>query len=340
MEHKDYIDYLSVISAFAVVMLHLNSCFWDFSYERYWITANFIECVMYFVVPVFLMISGATLMDYSKKYSTVLFFKKRILKTLIPFLFWSMIGLLFLTLFNEKNIFEMSFLEVANAVMNTEIIQNFWFFIPLFACYLCIPVLGSIPDNLKNKAYLYIVLMSIILNSFLPLIGEFIGFSFRLSYPIGSDFIIFLLIGFLIDRNEIGRKTRMIIYLFGIMGFLFHFFGTWYLSYENGEVIQTFKGYTNLPSILYATSAFVFIKYACRVGGINKILHKITAPFVKLTFGIYLIHWFVMYILLYINILPETSILYRVGGGIFVFCISALLVYIFRKLPILRKTVP
>ena len=69
MEHKDYIDYLSVISAFAVVMLHLNSCFWDFSYERYWITANFIECVMYFVVPVFLMISGATLMDYSKKYS-------------------------------------------------------------------------------------------------------------------------------------------------------------------------------------------------------------------------------------------------------------------------------
>lgn len=64
MKKKEYLTILSVISAIAVVMLHTNGCFWRFSYERYWFTANIIESVMYFAVPVFFMISGATLLDY------------------------------------------------------------------------------------------------------------------------------------------------------------------------------------------------------------------------------------------------------------------------------------
>ena len=72
----EYISILNVISAFAVIMLHTNGCFWDFSYERYWFTANIIEPVMYFAVPVFFMITGATLLDYKDRYSTEEFFLK------------------------------------------------------------------------------------------------------------------------------------------------------------------------------------------------------------------------------------------------------------------------
>ncbi len=66
---KFYISALSVLASFAVVVLHVNGVFWNFSRERYWITANIIESVMYFAVPVFFMITGATLMNYNKSFS-------------------------------------------------------------------------------------------------------------------------------------------------------------------------------------------------------------------------------------------------------------------------------
>lgn len=69
-ERKNYITLLSVISAIAVVCLHTNGCFWSFSKERYWFTANIIECVFFFAVPIFFMITGVTLIDYQEKYST------------------------------------------------------------------------------------------------------------------------------------------------------------------------------------------------------------------------------------------------------------------------------
>lgn len=44
-ERKEYIDILNVISCLAVVLLHTNNAFWRFSYDSYWISANFIECI-------------------------------------------------------------------------------------------------------------------------------------------------------------------------------------------------------------------------------------------------------------------------------------------------------
>lgn len=81
----NYITLLSVISAIAVVILHTNE-FWIFSTEKYWETANIIECVFYFAVPIFFMISGITLIDYRDRYDTKEFLKRRIKKTVIPFI--------------------------------------------------------------------------------------------------------------------------------------------------------------------------------------------------------------------------------------------------------------
>ena len=58
MKKKIYIQILGVIACLAVVAMHVNGCFWQFSYDRYWITANIIECICYFAVPIFFMISS------------------------------------------------------------------------------------------------------------------------------------------------------------------------------------------------------------------------------------------------------------------------------------------
>lgn len=102
MKKKIYIQILGVIACLAVVAMHVNGCFWQFSYDRYWITANIIECICYFAVPIFFMISGATLLNYRKRYTTAVFFKKRFGKTLVPFLIWSVISAIVLYRISRK----------------------------------------------------------------------------------------------------------------------------------------------------------------------------------------------------------------------------------------------
>lgn len=76
-ERKDYITLLGVVSAIAVVYLHANGCFWDFSTDDYRFSANIIESVFFFGVSEFFMITGVTLIDYPKRYSTEDFFRRR-----------------------------------------------------------------------------------------------------------------------------------------------------------------------------------------------------------------------------------------------------------------------
>ena len=132
----EYISLLSVISAIAVIFLHTNGCFWNFSRERYWITANIIECIFYFDVPIFFMITGVTLLDYSDKYDTKEYFKKRIKKTLIPFLVWSFIGLFYFILKKQIAVSDLSIKYVLSSIISTKIVNVYWFVNYIFVRYL------------------------------------------------------------------------------------------------------------------------------------------------------------------------------------------------------------
>lgn len=50
-----------------------------------------IEVLFYWAVPIFFMLTGATLMRYRERYDTKTFLLKRFQRTVIPFLAWSTI---------------------------------------------------------------------------------------------------------------------------------------------------------------------------------------------------------------------------------------------------------
>ena len=113
--------FIQVVCAFAVIILHINGCFWTFSAtERYCVTANIIESVFYFAVPVFFMITGITLIDYQKRYSTKEYFKKRIQKTMFPYIIWGFIGIIYLYLNGRIEVITLKY--VINGLLNGNII--------------------------------------------------------------------------------------------------------------------------------------------------------------------------------------------------------------------------
>ena len=341
-----YIDFLGCISAFAVVMLHTNEVFHIFSYEAYWVTANAIECLMYFAVPVFLLISAATLLNYRERYSTKEFFIRRMHKTLIPFFVWSLAAMAAQYVYKggggvkTEGIADISLEMVFNGIFNFRFLSIYSFFGYLFSMYLAVPVLSDISD--KIKVFRYMAATGILLNSFVPLLCSLMGVEWGfVSFDICAGYMIYLPLGFLLSKEDFSKKNRIIIYVLGIIGLAVHSFGTYFLSVSEGSLEEVFKGYTNLPCILYSCAVFTFGRYAYphlekRFTRLPRWISVVS----RYTFGVYLIHIYIVRILMMLTKADIYSLAWRLGSPFVVFPVSILIVWGVRKLPYGKRVFP
>lgn len=264
MKKINYLSLASIISSFAVVMLHTNEVFGIYSQEPYWIIANIIESVMYFAVPVFFMISGVTLIDYRERYTTKQYIMKRVQKTFIPFVFWSIVGIVYLSIIGQWEI-DLSIdgvITAINSIFNINILSIFWFFGPLFGIYLSIPFISSVAKEVRIRSFNYIILVTFIFNSFIPFVCKIfnIAYAGNIIVPVGSGYIIYVLLGYILHNVRIEKRQKLCIYVLAIVGVLLHIIGTQYLSFQAGTIIQTYKGYLNVPCIMYSMGVFLFFK--------------------------------------------------------------------------------
>lgn len=340
---KQYITFLSLFASLAVVLLHTNGCFWRFSFDRYWLTANVIESLFYFAAPAFFMITGATLIGYREKYDTKTYFKKRFAKIVIPFLVWSLLFVLLSVALKKLSFSDLTLIDLFNNIFNTKYISVYWFFISLAAIYFAIPVLAAIPKQSRRSVFKYIIITSIVLNCLLPLLfsltnGKLV-YNSGLSMPLGLKFLIYPIMGYYIDNYEMSKKTRIAVYLCGAFGLCLILFGTWFLSYDAGKIVSTFKEYGNLPCVMYSAAVFLAFNQI-RFDKVNKTIMKIVNFFAPATFGIYLMHMFFIEFLVTKNLVDKYSIIYRVGGAIVIFLVSGIITRLIQKIPVLKKIIP
>ena len=335
---KDYITLLSVISAFAVLVLHSNTCYWTYSKDRFWFTANIIVAVFYFAVPVFYMITGANLLDYQDKYSTKEYFKRRAKKALIPYLVWSIIMLFYLIATKHYKFSDISFVFMWNGLMNGKILSYYWFFAPLFCIYLCIPLFASVEKSKRKKVYSYLVIAAFVLNIFIPFASKLFNLylSTSVNILVCANNMIYPLIGYLLDKYDLQKRDRIIIYILGIIGLLAHIIGTYVLSAKAGILIDTFKGYCNLPCLLSSVSVFLFIKELCKRVNLPKIFNKLS----KYTFEFYLMHYVVIDLFRLIFKPDIRRIWFRTTMPFIVIPVVILITWLLRKIPIVKKIVP
>lgn len=339
---NNYLTILNVISCIAVVYLHANGCFWHYSTARYWATANIIENVCYFAVPVFFMCLGVTLIDYRKKYSTRIYFQKRIRKTVVPFVFWNLVGIVFSALTHGINLFHSPFTEWLDAIINSSLVRPYWFFIPLFAIYLMIPVISGIEEKSRLKIYTYWLQVSFIVQGILPFLCSVLNISYNydLSSIAGGGYLFYPVLGYVLSKRSFTSRQSKLIYSLAFIGFVAQLTGTYVLSNQAGEIVSLFKGYLNFPCVLYSAGVFEFIKNvnwnSSKLKGITRAAVQIS----KYTFAIYLMHYFVLEVLYRLFSLNEYSIFYRLLIPAPVILICILLTVIIRKIPVLKKIVP
>ena len=207
--------------------------------------------------------------------------------------------------------------------------------------YLCIPLLACVQKELRIKIFTYIVVAAFLFNSLLPFICKVFGITYlsKVTVPAGSSYIIYVLLGYILSKQELSKKQRYLIYGLGIVGLLLHIWGTYSLSFEAGYVVQTYKGYTNVPCVLYSVGMFVLFKQIGEKIKNEKIISMIEG-LSGYTFAVYLLHWFVMDTIVREFDINIQSIVYRIGAPVIIFVICIGITWLIRKIPIVRKILP
>lgn len=337
-----YIDILNILAMICVVALHCNGIVHTYLNARSWTTSLLVEVICFWAVPVFLMITGATLMNYRNKYDTKTFFKKRVLKVVIPFVFWAIIMIIWKYSIGYLNIEKFSIPNILNIIFTNQEESTYYFIFVILGVYLTLPILSHLADEKYRKTLWYAVIVLFITQSVLPVICTIFNIIYNndLTILLGG-YILFVLLGYLISTQEIKKRYRVIIYVLGILSMIFRYVMTYYWSTKAQNVDRTLFGYIQFHSVFLAAAVFIFVKNIkfneiIKNNKISKFLSKISSC----SFGIYLIHQIVMYYethLLNINIYGWK---WRTIGIITTYLISLTIVYILKKIPILKKVVP
>lgn len=343
-----YFDLLNIFACFAVVALHVNGAVHTFAKTRNWVSCMFIEALFYFAVPVFFMLTGATLMNYRKRYDTGAFFKKRIFKTFVPFMIWSIIGICW-SIFYTKGM-KISDINTPakfiSAVINCKGMGIYWFFPALFSVYLTIPLFSLVDEDKrigKKGIFTYLILVYIVLNVLLPFVCRLTGIQWNSAFNAVScgGYVVWFLIGYLLANTDINKKFRILIYILGLIGFFMYFYLTVQNSFKTGKFDKTYAGYMNIPAMLMGTAVFVFFKYG-KWNSIEK--HEKAVRFVRnlssASFGVYLIHYYLKdFSIRHFGIDPRST-LYRIVGTFIIYGLSVIIVRVIQKIPVIRKMVP
>lgn len=335
-----YFDLLNIAACISVVALHCNQMVHTWQPGNNWLFALLIEVLFYWAVPIFFMLTGATLMRYRERYDTKTFLSKRVKRTVIPFIAWSLIWFLLISTRNsDVHLGPRSFI---NMMLNNQIEQVYWFFFPLFSIYLSMPLLSLLADN--KKALAYGVGASFILQSVLPyaLLVLGIEWSGSISILALSGNLFFTALGYLLSTTELNKKQRIMIYILGILGTVFRFSYTAISSEAIGGVDRLFFNYLAFPAVLQGVAVFTLFKYM-DCSWIDSKKARLLSIVSSCSFGVYLIHKPILdhFILSprWLNI-PMTSIALRTVGVIIFYLCCVGITMLLKKIPLVRKIVP
>ena len=329
-----YLDILSVLSAFAVVMLHNNLVIWQYPTGTVWVSGVLIDSVFYFAVPVFFMISGVTLIDYSTRCSLKDYFFRRLKRAVAPFILCSAAAFIIHASWNSSDLATWNFYKTfVWDVLNYRYMNVYWFFIPLFVIYLSMPVLTQIQNKIKTFTYMIIYgMLTLVIVPFFCNLFNITLYIDTIASPITGSFLLFALIGYVLHNTELPKAVNYTIYAAGIAGFILMFAGTLVCTPNGGPFSPLFRGYLNLPAMLQASALFLLFKNIAW-GNLPRFLTTIVNYIKPHTLGIYLIHMHLIGNIAYRYTGLQPSLVYRTLGSVLIFIICLFLCKALEQIP-------
>lgn len=346
----DYISLIKIISSCLVILKHTNENYWV--YNEYWISTNVMCSFCMCAVPLFALCIGATLLNFNERYGIKEYWKRRIIKIIIPIIGWNIVYYFYRVYllknfekiqFNFINIYKIYFYNQLYPIIGSLRIFVFG--------YILIPILTYIEKSNKIKIYSYGLIIIIINNSTIPyllktlpqfkIILNHFGTNFDIYWPYNfeSGYTAYLFAGFIIHNYRFNKIFKYFFYIFGIVGLFLRLLISHHLTIKYKIPDSTQINYLNLPIVIYSCSIFLFIKENSKYlfKYINKkIINKIGA----LSMGPFFLHYMIIWTLPHLFKYNKFGFNYRFFGFIIISFLCFILTSLIKKIPIIKYLTP
>lgn len=330
-----YFDVMNILACFSVLILHHNTAIHSFTNTRGWVFSLVMECAFYWAVPVFLMVSGANLLGFHKKYSLKTFFRKRFIRTFIPWLIWSLIMLIWKLRVGKIVPQANSFSYYFNLIFQNKVHQQYWFFASLFSCYLMLPIITYLTEH--RTAMWYTLVIALLLHSIQPMLLVFQPLRQGIFLLFSESMIIYILLGWLLNNTQFNKKQRLLIYLLGIAGLVFRFIYTYVMSMDAQATDTSITGYRFFHAVTYSSAVFVFLKHVDWEKLLPQWVKKLLPRLASYSFGVYLMHSIVMHYEQKFLHLGIRDLAFKTVCIPLTYVICILIVALLKKIPFLGK---
>ncbi len=346
-----YLDYLRIFAIYAVIVLHLSAVNWNNCdvNSREWAILNFYDSIVRWSVPVFIMISGSLFLGKQLKISNI--YIKYIPRLFVAFIFWGFIYYIFGDGDPKEN-FLLLFSSGKTSGIATILrgYYHFWFIPMVAGLYICTPILKKIiEDETIGK---YFLVLSFIFGFFIPWVSSIIN-DFgcdklitinsilsknlvSMSMYLVQGFSFYYIFGFYVLRNIFSKKIKTIIYISGILGFIFTVYTEYTVSINLQKPIQTYYEYLSVNVFMESLAIYELIK---NMPFKNVLFSKFIIKISNCCFGIFLVHALV--IKYFFESYSSAINYYSYWGiptiAIFVFVISLVISAILKRIPIVGK---
>lgn len=242
LSRKRDIDLIKTIAVFCIVCIH--SCGNGYycpigSFD--WVSTVFWGSITRAGVPLFLMCSGALMMDPEKALPLKKLYRKNLLRLLLALFFWAALYGSF-RLIDENKLNYPSLLQLGKDLILFRHESHLYFIHMMLLFYVMLPVTRLLTGHGTQKQLIYCLIVWFSLGIVLPTVYPY--WPFRLYSGIPTQWKLnmtwasmgYCMLGWYMQRYA-GRHKSIFLLLF-ILGFLATFGGTWFLSIQQKTFFQ------------------------------------------------------------------------------------------------------
>jgi surface polysaccharide O-acyltransferase-like enzyme len=291
-----WLDSLRTLAMLGVIVIHVSTPTVKMIYGKnmeYWWIGNVLDSAVRFAVPLFLMLSGATLLG--KDYKLGDYYRKRFSRVLVPFLFWLAVYWVYRWMVLLPKVQPHGVQAVVqwgvNLFLKEGVSKHFWYIYMILFIYIFVPFLGRGLRRLSGKVIGFILLGWVIL----AVASKSLHLNlYSWSGDYGSKaFAYFLHSGYLVLGYYLGRFTvvsgriRVLAAVVFVLSVLVSAGLTCLFSREGHGLDLSMYGYLNLNTIVQAVAIFLWVK---DTGIKNKQVAGVQRTISNYSYGIYLAH--------------------------------------------------
>lgn len=330
-------DILRVIAIYFVVVIHNSALPQGLDFPG--VISYVIFALAKTSIPLFVMLSGALLLGKKEPYA--LFFKKRVLKVVFPWIAWTFI---FMGMGYYLGDFEGTTLSEWKYYFELTLLTKLWFLPLIASIYLLTPVWRIFIQKSRKIDRSYLAVLLIAFASIFPFLHN------SLAFPVDQNGILtqavlfsgYFILGYILINDY--QKRFSMPFLCGL--FVFGMFLT-FLEIFLGKPFDTIFSYLapNIALLSFSLFLIIYKLFAKNYKFPAKPVSLITKMSMA-SLGIYILHQPVgQFLDPYLMILKNSLILLHPGLvgitiGLIYFVISFVVVMALQKVPVVRRIIP